>query len=119
MIFLNILLYLSFIAMGLSLYFYIMCGYFNCKSNTSNGYVNTIPLQGFYIPFKYIFTGKIMAGLKMLISYKNPWIYIIISLILATIFVPYIYTEQKYKQLSMEDLYPNRNKEEIEEENNL
>ena len=103
----KMLIHLVFILLGIVLYYVYVCVFNDCKLLTTTGVKNIIPLESFVTPFQEMLDGHIMNGLKILFSFRTPWLYVCIMLVISNIITHYSFKKQKRKnkQLSLKDLY--------------
>ena len=99
-----LLLLLTSIIIGLVFYYFIICLIFNCQSLNSDHY--KLPIEGFIVPFKQLKEGKIVNFIKLFFTINNPYIYMIVSLIIASVLiVNTLKTKKISKQVNASDLY--------------
>lgn len=99
-----LLLLLTSIIIGLIFYYFIICLIFNCQSLNSDHY--KLPIEGFIVPFKQLKKGKIVNFIKLLFTINNPYIYMIVSIIIASLLiVKTLKTKKISKQVNASDLY--------------
>lgn len=82
----------------------MICLIFNCQSLNSDHY--KLPIEGFIVPFKQLKKGNIVNSIKLLFTINNPYIYMIVSLIVGSILiVKTLKTKKVSKQVNASDLY--------------
>ena len=101
-----LLLLITSVIIGLLVYNLALCLIFNCSSPSGDYF--KIPLDGFIVPFKQLKDGHMLNFVKLFFSLTNPYIYILVSLIVGSVLiVKTLKTKKVSKQVNASDLYKN------------
>ena len=98
-----LLLLITSVVIGIGVYFVSICLIFKCES--PSGDYKKLPLDGFVVPFKQ---RKLVNFIKLFFSLTNPYVYILVSLIVGSVLiVTTLKTKKISKQVNASDLYKN------------